>query len=104
MGSREWFLGLGLQITLLVTVIAELVTLCIRKLPRSFLTVSLYLFTAVGLLCVGLEMLLDWYLAGEIALSWSAVVLTVCIVLDIALITMLSRRRLRNAVRKRLHF
>ena len=103
-GSREWFLGLGLQITLLVTVIAELVTLCIRKLPRSFLTVSLYLFTAVGVLCVGLEMLIDWYLAGEIALSWSAVVLTVCIVLDIALITMLSRRRLRNAVRKRLHF
>lgn len=103
-GSRDWFLGLGLQITVLVTVIAELMTLCIRKLPRSFLTISLYLFTAVGLLCLGLEILIDRYLAGEIALSWSAVVLTVCIVLDIAVITMLSRRRLRNAVRRRLHF
>ncbi len=30
--------------------------------------------------------------------------LVVCVVLDIALITMLSRRRLRNAVRRRLHF
>lgn len=103
-GSKDWFLGLGLQITVLVTVIAELMTLCIRKLPRSFLTISLYLFTAIGLLCMGLEILIDRYLAGEIALSWSAVVLTVCIVLDIAVITMLSRRRLRNAVRRRLHF
>ena len=103
-GSREWFFGLGLPITALVTFIAEAFTLCVCKLPRSFLTVSLYLFTSVGLLCLGLEMLIDWYLTGEIALSWSAVVLMVCAVLDIALITMLSRRRLRNEVRRRLHF
>lgn len=103
-GSGEWFWGLGLPITVLVTGIAEAVTLCIRKLPRSFLTVSLYLFTGVGLLCLGLEMLIDWYLDGEIALRWSAVVLTICVILDIAVITMLSRRRLRNEVRRRLHF
>ena len=103
-GSREWFFGLGLPITALVTVIAEAAAVCICKLPRAFLTVSLYLFTAAGLLCLGLEMLIDWYLQGEIALSWSAVVLTVCAILDIALITMLSRRRLRNEVRRRLHF
>ena len=53
---------------------------------------------------MGLEVLIDLYLSGEIALSWSAVVLTVCSVLDIAVITMLSRRRLRNEVRRRLHF
>lgn len=103
-GSKEWFLGLGLPIAVLVTVIAELTTLCIRKLPRSFLTVCLYLFTASGLLCLGLEMLIRWYLERRIFLRWSAVVLTVCTILDIALITMLSRRRLRNEVRKRLHF
>ncbi len=103
-GSTEWFLGLGLPVTALATVIAELTALCICRLPRSFLTVALYLFTATGLLCVGLEVLIDLYLSGEIALSWSAVVLTVCSVLDIAVITMLSRRRLRNEVRRRLHF
>lgn len=103
-GSNEWFYGLGLPITALVTVIAVAVAVCICRLPRSFLTVFLYLFTGIGLLCLGLEMLIDWYLAGEIALSWSAVVLTVCAILDIALITMLSRRRLRNEVRRRLHF
>lgn len=99
-----WFWGLGLPITGLVTVVAEIFTLCIRRFPRSFLTVSLYLFTAVGLLCVGLEMLIGRYLGQGVSLSWSAVVMTVCAVLDIALVTMLSRRRLRNEVRKRLHF
>lgn len=103
-GSAGWFWGLGLPITVLVTVIAEVLTLCIRRLPCSFLSVSLYLFTAIGLLCMGLEMLIGWYLAERIALRWSAVVLTVCVVLDIAVITMLSRRRLRNEVRRRLHF
>lgn len=102
--SRDWFWGLGLPIVALVTVIAEAFTLCVRRLPRSFLTVTLYLFTAVGLLCMGLEMLIDRYVSDRIALSWSAVVLTVCAILDIAIITMLSSRRLRGAVRKRMHF
>lgn len=103
-GSKGWLWGLGIPITVLVTLIAEILTFCLRRLPRSFLTVALYLFTAVGLLCMGLEILIDKYAGGQIALSWSAVVLTVCGILDIALITMLSRRRLRNAVRRRLHF
>lgn len=102
--SRGWFWGLGLPIVALVTAIAEVFTLCVRKLPRSFLTVTLYLFTAVGLLCMGLEMLIDRYVLDRISLSWSAVVLTVCAILDIAIITMLSSRRMRGAVRKRMHF
>ena len=74
--SSGWCFGLGLPITALVTAIAELMTLCVRILPRSFLTVSLYLFTAIGLLCLGLELLIRRYLESEMRLSWSAVVLT----------------------------
>lgn len=99
-----WFWGLGLPIVLLVTILAEVQTLCIRKLPRSYLTVTLYFMTGIALLCVGLEILIDQYLGGGIALSWSAVVLTVCAIVDIAIATMLSSRRLRGAVRRRLHF
>lgn len=103
-GDNDWFVGLGVPLTVLVTVVVEGFTLCADKLPKSFLTISLYLFTWIGLLCLGVEMLIDRYVTGSISLGWSAVVLTVCGVLDIALITMLSRRRLRNSVRKRLHF
>ena len=99
-----WFWELGLPLVLLVTFQIEVLTVCIRKLPRSFLTVSMYIFTNIGLLCMGIEMLIDRYLQKAISLSWAAVVLTVCTIVDIAIITMLSRRRLRNAVRRRLHF
>jgi len=40
----------------------------------------------------------------KVSLRWSAVVLVICVVVDIALITMLPLRRLRNEVRRRLHF
>ena len=103
-GSNRWFGGLGLPITALVTVIIEIFTVCVRKLPRSFLTVALYSFTAMGVLCIGLEILIDRYLYDRISLSWSAVVLTVCVIVDITIVTLLSRKRLRNAVRRRLHF
>lgn len=102
--SRSWFPELGVPVVLLVLAVAEAEAVCIRKLPKSFLTIALYLFTGIGLLCVGLEILIDRYAGGHISLSWSAVVLTVTVILDIAIITLLSRRRLRNAVRRRLHF
>lgn len=102
--SAEWFYRLGLPVTVLVTVLAEGFTLCVRMLPRSFLTIALYSFTEVALLCIGLELLIDWYVSREISLGWSAVVLTICLIVDITIVTLLSRKRLRNAVRRRLHF
>ena len=81
---------------MLVTAVVEAVTFCIRKLPMSFLTGALYLISGIAVLCVGLELLIDRFLRQEIALGWSAIVLTIA--------TLLSRRRLRNAVRRRLHF
>jgi len=102
--SDKWFWGLGMPIVVLVTVIAEAFTLCVRKLPKSFLTVLLYTLSAIALVCLGLEILIDLYVSGTVSLLWSAVVLTVCVVLDVMVITMLSLKRLRNAVRRRLHF
>ena len=102
--SDKWFWGLGLPIVVYVTVIVELTALCFHKLPQSFLTKGIYVITAIGFLCAGIEMLVDRYVVGNVVLRWSAVVMTVCIIIDIALITMLSLRRLRNAVRRRLHF
>ncbi len=100
----DWLWGLGLPIVLLLTVLTEVFILCVRRLPKSFLTIALYVFTAIGIGCVGLEILIDLYVNGVIEILWSAVVVTVCVIVDITIITMLSRRRLRNAVRRRLHF
>lgn len=102
--SFNWFWKLGVPIVLLITLTVELFALCVCKLPRSFLTVAMYCFTALGFVCMGLDLLIDNYLGKRLMVTWSAVVATVCAVLDIAIITLLCQHRLRNAVRKRMHF
>lgn len=103
-GSSQWFWGLGMPIVVLITLVVEFLVVCLHMLPRSFLTNALYSFTSLGTLCIGLEILIDRYLRGEVLLGWSAIVLTVCVIVNITIITLLSRKRLRNALRKRLHF
>ena len=100
----DWYDGLGIPIVLWTLAVLELLTFAERRLPKGILTGGLYLITALAMLCVGIEVIIDDYLDGPVSLGWSAVVLTVCIIIDIAIITMLSRRRLRDAVRRRLHF
>lgn len=102
--SDAWFYELGLPIVILVTLVAELFALCMKKIPVTFLTTTLYCVISTALLCVGIEILIDTYLEKAVHLSWSAVVLTVCSIITIMLVTLLSRSRLRNAVRRRLHF
>lgn len=99
-----WLWQLALPIVVLIVCVLEIFAVCVRKLPVTFLTCLLYVVSLAAVLCLGLEVLIDLFLYQRVSLVWSAVVLTVCVILDIALITMLSLRRLRNAVRRRLHF
>lgn len=102
--SSAWFYKIGMPIVIFVTAVLEIFALVVRFLPKSFLTITLYIVNAIGLLCLGLEMIIDYYLSMAVSLDWSAIVLTICGILDVTIITMLSRRRLRNEVRRRLHF
>lgn len=102
--SSGWFWRLALPIVITVTLLIELFTLLSRKLPFNILTASLYLFIEIPLLCVTLELLIRHFLQSPFRITWSAVVLTVCTIIDIALITIISKKRLRNEVRRRLHF
>ncbi len=102
--SPRWFWELAVPIVALATILAELLTLCIRKLPVSIIATALYIFAEAAILCVGIELFIDRYFGSPLSLSWSAIVLTVCGIIVIALITLLSVRRLRDAVRRRLHF
>ena len=103
-GNNRWFLGLGCPIVVWITLIVEVWAVCLNTLPRMMLLKALYFVTAVALVCAGVEAIIDWYLAEAVSLDWSAIILTVCTILDIALVTLLCTRRLRNEVRRRLHF
>lgn len=102
--SDHWFFALALPIVALLVCIAEVFALLEKKVAHTFLTTALYLFGSISILCVGIEILIDRFLNDAISLTWSAVVLTVCVIIEITLITILSSRRFRNAIRRRLHF
>ena len=102
--DTRWFFKLALPIVVLITILVEILALPLKHLPVSFMTTALYIFIEIALLCIGLELLIDRYLGIPLHLVWSAIVLTVCGVISAMLITILSIRRLRDAVRRRLHF
>lgn len=102
--STAWFWQLGLPIVLLVILNTEIFTFLARLVPFSLLSGALCLFIEIPLFCAALEVMIRRMLSAPIRLTWSAVVLTVCVIIDVALITILVKKRLRNEVRKRLHF
>ena len=102
--DHSWFFGLSLPITALCTLATILFAFCLRKISSAFLMKALYFFAEAALLCAGIELLIRRYLLLPLRLTWSAVVCSVCGVIVISLITILSRARLRNAVRRRMHF
>lgn len=102
--TSAWFWQLGLPIVISVMILIELFTLLLRKLPFTILSGSLCFFIEVPVLCMTLELLIRRFCQDPYRITWSAVVLTVCAIIDIALVTILAKKRLRNEVRRRLHF
>ena len=102
--SHVWFWQLGLPLVAILTVCAECFPLLSRFFPLTILSGSLCLFVEIPFFCVSLELLIKRLLERPYRITWSAVVLTVCVIIDFALITILAKKRLRNEVRRRLHF
>ena len=102
--GRYWLIKLGLPITALVTAIIIIFTFFFRNVSSSILSVALYFYILVPLLCIGIELLICRFREQPLHIVWSAIVLAPCAVVAIILITILSRKRLREAVRRRLHF
>lgn len=102
--DSTWFWQLGLPIVAMVTALIELFTLLARRFPFNILSGSLYIFTEVPVLCIFLELLIRRFNGDSYRIIWSAVVLTVCLIIDITLVTILTKKRLRNEVNRRLHF
>ncbi|MCM1537563.1 MAG: DUF6320 domain-containing protein [bacterium] len=102
--QNGWFFGIALPIVLLVTALAESMTFLLRRFHFAFLVTATVSIIEIAVLCVGIELILNRYLHQRFFLSWSGIVLTICTIITIALVTILSKKRLRNAVRRRLHF
>jgi hypothetical protein len=102
--DSRWFTELALPIVVLVTILVEIFAILLHALKVSFLSTALYFFIEAALLCVSLELLIDRFSGAVLRLTWSAIILTICCVITASLITILAKHRLREAVRRRLHF
>lgn len=103
-GSADWLFYLGLPIVAMSTILSEVFMLFILRVNRSFFAVTLYILSLISLSCIGTELLCRNYLGDPLRVTWSAIVLTVCVVFIIAIVTILLLPRVREEARRRLHF
>lgn len=101
--GKGWYLHLALPVTALVTLLFLVFAFFLRFLHSSILALAAVVIGETALLSVSIELLIHWHCRHAPFLSWSAVVLTCCIIIDGALITILRRTRLRNEIRRRMH-
>ncbi|NLG04629.1 MAG: hypothetical protein GX567_12495 [Clostridia bacterium] len=102
-GRFNWYLRLALPIITLVTFLVILFVFLHRFFKTSILSTAIYLFGEIAFFCIGLEMLICFYQEKMIRLTWSSVVLVSCSIIVITLLTIITRSRLREAVRRRMH-
>lgn len=102
--SDRWLLMIGLPILVVVFGLLEMSVLLSRKLPSSLLTGTLYFLITVAGICVTVEAVIDHYFRETVRLGWSAIVVTVCAIISVIIILILMMGRLRNNIRRRLHF
>ena len=102
--SDRWFFEIILPTTLVIMVLVTISGFFYKVVSSSLIASALYLFVDVGFLSVALECYIDRFMGSEVHLFWSAIVFSVCAVISIALSAILSIKRLRETVRKRLHF
>lgn len=101
--GNGWYYAITLPLILFITALVEVYAFFLRH-PRSSILSNAVIFVAeVGLLTTTIELLVRHYLDNALKLSWSAVVLTCCIIIDATLITILRRTHLREEVRRRMH-
>lgn len=102
--SNRWFYYIGLPILGVTFVLLEFIVLLSRKWKSSLLTGTLYFFVMAASICVTVEAVVDYYFRQTVSLSWSAIVLTVCAIIIVFIILILMMGRVRNHIRRRLHF
>ena len=102
--NDRWFYEIALPITLVIMILTAISGLFYRYASKSLIALALYFFVDVAILSVAIELFIDRYIGIQVHIFWSAIVLSVCSVISVGLIAILSIKRLRITVKKRLHF
>ena len=101
--GHGWYFRLAFPLTVLATVLILLFAVCVRQIHASILSRAVLILAETAIFTVAVELLLDLFFQETLSVTWSAIVLTCCVIIDAALITIIRRVRLREEVRRRMH-
>jgi uncharacterized BrkB/YihY/UPF0761 family membrane protein len=101
--GMDWFLILALPISIVVMFLLFIIIFIVdRTKPGKLKTTSVSL-TAVILLCLIVEVLVDYYVTANISLSWSYVVAGSIVPVIIFLILLSGNKKMQDELIKKLH-
>ncbi len=101
--GNGWYFALALPIVGVATGMILVFAIFVKRMHGSILSGAVLVLMEVGIFTVAVELLIDGFRGTRMGSTWSAVVLTCCVVIDAALITIIRRSRLREEVRRRMH-
>lgn len=102
--GNGWYFHIALPITILATLLLEIMFAFIYRLKSSMIGKTAICVSALAVLCMAIEMVIDLYLRDYFYLRWSAIVATCAVVIDIVLLTIYLQEGLRAEIRRRMHF
>ncbi len=103
LNGRAWYFGLALPIIVLAGAILLALYFMLRGARHSILTTTTILIAALGVFVIGIDLMVDRYLRNIWVVTWSLVIVTVCVALIIPLLIVRHNPSLREEVRRRLH-
>lgn len=101
--GNGWYAVLALPLTGFATAMILLFLAGIRRMRLSVLSSSVLILGEVAVFTVAVELLICRFRQISPGITWSAIVLTCCAIIDAALLTVIRRSRLREEVRRRMH-
>lgn len=102
--DANWFLRLGLPLTLSVTLYAFVLGwLCLRRNKRDLFVKMAIAFAVSGVLVVLIEQIINRYIGGSIWPRWSVYALFPCLVLSVILLLLNKRAKFKSELKRRFY-
>ena len=105
MNGGEWFLGLGLPITVAASICIIVLAMLFTKKKRLMLlvkTASILIATGIFVLCV--ELIVNMNLFGAPVLRWSFYAFVPCLILSVMAFILEHRKNFKEGIRRRLFY
>ena len=102
--GNGWYGQIALPLILMTTLLLEIVLSVVCRPKASLIAKSAISVSAIAVLCIAIEMVIDLYITESFYLRWSAIVAVCAFAIDIVLFTIYLLEGLRSEIRKRMHF